>query len=187
MIRREFLKSAGVTGAGIIAMGFELGCDTPVWVITAQGIAAVGVNIADELIGAVDPALKPFADAVLKGFTAVNQTLTDIEAALKANAPDATLLQNLATVFSTLRVDAQNLLSNLPGSGSAADAIVTAIIALIAEAVSNIGSLIAPALPATSRRWRAYKGFPAPNGWKGKDFKSRFNDIVKGQPQYHTI
>ena len=184
MERREFLKTAGIGTLAFTTIGFEAACNTPTWIIEAQGIAAIGVNIADQLVGAIDPAIKPLADAVAKGFNAVNQTLTDIETALKNNAPDATLLQNLNTVFSTLETDAAALLAAIPGSTSGLDTVVTLVIALLAQAIAELGKLLSSNLAFAVK---AYRGFPSPMGWEKGDFKSRFNADVKGDSRFKKI
>ena len=184
MQRRDFLKTAGVGTAAIATIGLNTACTPPSWISTAEGIISFAVNAAGQVLSVIDPALAPLVTSVLAGFNALLKALQDYQAALAANGPSTTLLQAVQLAFATLKADAASLLSAFPGSGSAIDTIISAVIGLIATAISNIGALLPPALTATAMQ---SKLFPAPTNWQAKEFKSRFNADVAGDSRFHKV
>jgi len=162
----------------------------PPWVISAEGIAQFGVDSAAEIISVIDPAIAPLVQAVKTGFDAVTAALQAYEKALQTSGPNTTLLQAIQIAFATLQTQAANLLNSFPGSGSATDTIISAVIGLIASAVSNLSSLLASASAAAgidATNLKVSRAFPVANGWTKNDFKSRFNADVHGDSRFHKI
>ena len=179
MIRREFIKkSALVTGIGTMAFS-TIGansCTIPTWVNTAEGIASVAVNIGTNLLSLIDPPLAPLVTAVNAGFNAVLKAIQDYQAALATDPNPVTFLEAVKVAFATLQADAEALLQQFNSQGGAVNTLIASIIALIAQAVANIGNLI----PTGGRALLKLSPlFPAANAWKGSDFKSQYNSIVK--------
>jgi hypothetical protein len=176
MERREFIKITGVGTLAFSTAAFNTSCAVPSWVVTAEGIASVGVNIAAGVIDIVDPVLAPLVDAVKGGFNAVLKALQDYQAALATDPNPITLLEAVKVAFATLQADAAALLQQFNSQGGVLNATIASIIALIAQAVANIGNLIPAQLKAGLK---ASNLFPPANDWAKGDFKARYNDIVK--------
>jgi hypothetical protein len=192
MERRDFIKTAGVGTLAFTTLGFETACrpvpgptpgPIPGWVITAEGIAQDIVPIAGTILDIIDPPLAPLVNLAVNGFNAVLKALQDYQNAINNGQPTVTLLQAIQAAFSTLQADAANLLSAFGLSSSHLDAVIAGIINLISQAVSDIANL----LPKAMRKVGLSRAFPAPNTWKGSDFTSQYNVLIRGDKRFHAI
>ena len=192
MERRDFLKSAGIGTLAFTTAGFELSCNPvpgptpgpiPVWVITAEGIAADIVPIAGTILDIIDPPLAPIVNLAVNGFNAVLKALQDYQNAINNGQPTVTFLQAIQAAFSTLQADAASLLSAFGSSSSHLDAVVSGVINLISQAVSDIANL----LPKALHRAQLSRAFPVPNTWKGSDFTSQYDMLIRGDKRFHAL
>jgi hypothetical protein len=164
-------------------MGFELGCSTPSWVISAENIAGDIVPIAGSVLDVIDPPLDPLVTLVVNGFNSVKQALVDYQTAMNNGTATPTMLQAIQAVFATLQKDAQNLLTAFGSSSSATDGIIVGIINLIAQAVSDLANL----LPKSMSKKLSMVRFPLANTWSGAEFTKRYNELIAGDPRFHKL
>ena len=173
--------------SALVAM--TLACAVPAWVNTVESDAEVAVPIAASLIGVIDPPLAPLVMAIQKGFTALVDTLNTYK-----SSPTATHLQAVQAAFHAVDSNVAQLESAAHIKNPATQATVTAVVQLLAQAVTEISALV-PAgaaqaggsgaggttLAISNSRRVAAKGLTA------KDLKRQFNQIVRGDPRFHPL
>ena len=151
-------------------------CTVPAWVNTAEGIAEAAVPIAGSIVDIVDPALAPVVTLVEGGFTALDNTLKTYEA-----SPTATNLQAAQAALAALQAN-EAALEKAAGANPALDATINGVLALVAQAVTEIAAQIpSPTVGATLKAGSKAKG------WKGKDFKKAFNDLTKNDSRFKKL
>lgn len=183
MVRRDFLKTAGIGTLAFSTAGFEAACVAPSWVVSAENIAAAVVPIAGTILEIIDPPLAPLVTLVVNGFNAVLKALQDYQNAINQGQSPVTFLQAIRAAFATLQADAVSLLSAFGASSSHLDAVIAGIISLISQAVSDIANL----LPKALHRAQLSRAFPPANTWKGKDFTAAYNRAIRGDRRFHTL
>lgn len=149
-------------------------CSTPTWVITGENIAEAAVPIAGSILDIVDPPLAPVVTLVEGGFTAVVNTLKAYQA-----APNATTLQATQSAFIALQAN-EAALEKAAGATPTLDATINGVLALVAQAVTEIAALIPP--PTAGAFGIHIHG--RSKGMKANDFKKQFNAITKGDPRF---
>lgn len=165
--------------AGVLAAG---ACTVPTWVNTVEADAEVAAPIAASLIGVIDPSLEPVVTLVENGFNALIKTLDTFKA-----APTTTNLQAVQSAFAAVNANVAQLESAAQIKNPATATTITAVVQLLAQAVTEIAALVpAGAAPATQ------SGLPNSTSgkakhWKAKDFKREYNKIVKGDPRFKPL
>jgi hypothetical protein len=172
------------------------GCTVPAWVNTVEADAKVAAPIAASLIDVIDPALAPLVTVVSSGFTALVNTLDTYKA-----SPTATNLQAVEAAFKAVDANVAQLESAAQIKNAATASEVTQIVALLGQAVTEIGALV-PASVGVGIRGTGYGirdtglgqagAQVAPSthvakGWTAKDFKRKFNQIVAGDPRFKPL
>jgi hypothetical protein len=155
-------------------------CTMPAWVNTVESDAEVAAPIAASLIDVIDPALAPLVTGIETGFTALANTLDTYKA-----SPTATNLQAVQSAFEAVDSNVTQLESAAQIKNATTQATVTAVVQLLAQAVSEIAARV-PASAGLGVRNTA-PGAPAAKGWKADDFKREFNKIVKGDPRFRPL
>jgi hypothetical protein len=155
-------------------------CAIPAWVNTVESDAEVAVPIAASLIAVIDPALAPLVTGIESGFTALTRTLDTYKA-----SPTATNLQAVQSAFAAVDSNVAQLESAAQIKNTATQATVTAVVQLLAQAVSEIAARV-PASAGPGVR-SSVPGAPAAKGWTAHDFKREFNKIVKGDPRFRPL
>ena len=155
-------------------------CTMPAWVNTVESDAEVAVPIAASLIAVIDPALAPLVTGIESGFTALTRTLDTYKA-----SPTATNLQAVQSAFAAVDSNVAQLETAAQIKNTATQATVTAVVQLLAQAVSEIAARV-PASAGLGVR-SSVPGAPAPKGWTANDFKREFNKIVKGDPRFRPL
>ncbi len=159
-------------------------CAIPAWVNTVEADAKVAEPIAASLIVVIDPALAPLVTLVSNGFTALVNTLDTYKA-----SPTATNLQAVQSAFQAVNNNVAQLESAAQIKNTATATTVTQVVGLLAQAVTEIAALVpagsgvavtSPAVAANSRTAVA-------KGWTAKDFKRKFNNIVKGDSRFKPL
>ncbi len=183
MERRDFLKSAGVGTLAFTTLGFDTACTAPTWAVAAENIAAAIVPIAGTILSIIDPPLAPLVTLVVNGFNVVLKALQDYQNAVNSGQAPVTFLQAIQAAFATLQADAASLLSAFGSSSSHLDAVIAGIINLISQAVADIANL----LPKALHRAQLSRAFPVPNTWKGADFTSQYDMLVRGDRRFKPL
>ena len=173
--------------AGVI---FFASCAIPAWVNTVEQDAEVAAPIAASLIDVIDPALAPLVTLVENGFNALVKTLDTYKA-----SPTASNLQAVQSAFEAVNANVAQLESAAQIKNSTTATTVTAVVQLLAQAVTEISALVPPSSGLGVRgSGLGINGSRIPNpnsrsakGWKAKDFKREFNKIVKGDPRFKEI
>jgi hypothetical protein len=166
--------------AGVLC--FEA-CVIPAWVNTAESDAQVAIPIAASLVDVIDPALAPVVTLIENGFIALSKALDTYKADLQANSPNtATDLRAVQAAFEAVNTNVAQLESAAQIKDPASQSTVTAVVALLTQAVTEIAAL----MPATAAGARVAEVESVkaqvrgqPKGWKAKDFKKAFNAIAK--------
>ena len=158
-------------------------CAIPAWVNTVESDAEVAVPIAASLIDVIDPALAPLVTLIDNGFTALVKTLDTYKA-----SPSATNLQAVQSAFAAVNANVAQLESAAQIKNSSSQDKVASIVQLLAQTVTEI----AAAVPASKSQISNLKSqMPSvqgtPKGWKAKDFKREFNNIVKGDARFKEL
>jgi hypothetical protein len=173
------------------ALCFEA-CTIPAWVNTVESDAKVAAPIAASLIDVIDPSLAPVVTLIENGFNALVNTLDTYKA-----SPTATHLQAVQAAFAAVNSNVAQLESAGQIKNATTQTTVTAVVGLLTQAVTEIGALV----PAGSRFGVGGTGLGTgnsesripnsgsqiPKGWKAKDFKRAFNQIVKGDPRFQPL
>jgi hypothetical protein len=176
-MKRAFL---GVLLANVL---FFEACVIPAWVNTAESDAEVAAPIAASLIDVIDPPLAPVVTLIENGFNALVKALDTYKA-----SPTATNLQAVQSAFGAVNANVAQLESAAQIKNANTQSTVTAVVALLTQAVTEIAALVPPAAAA---RMGALPASSGPNhvarGWKAKDFKREFNKIVKSDPRLKEL
>ena len=158
-------------------------CTVPAWVNTVEADAEVAAPIAGSLIDVIDSALAPLVTLIENGFTALAKTLDTYKA-----SPTATNLQAVQSAFAAVNANVAQLESAAQIKNTNTQNTVTAVVALLSQAVTEIAALVPP---ATAAKMGALPESRGPNhvarGWKAKDFKREFNKIVKGDKRFKEL
>jgi cytoskeletal protein RodZ len=172
--------------AGLLAIFLAtLACTVPAWVNTVESDAKVAAPIAAGLIDVIDPALAPAVSLIENGFNALVATLDTYKA-----SPTATNLQAVQAAFAAVNANVTQLESAAQIKNAATASTVTQVVALLAQAVTEIAALV-PA-PAAAAMAAGNSGLRIPNSgavkhWKAKDFKHAFNNIAKTDPRLKPL
>jgi len=177
----------GVLLAGIL--GLEA-CSVPAWVNTVEQDAQVAAPIAASLVDIIDPSLAPVVTDIENGFTALVNTLDTFKA-----APTATNLQAVQAAFQAVDANVAQLEAAAQIKNTATQATVTAVVQLLAQAVTEIGVLVPAGANAKFKmRDSRTAGAAAPlqvqgqaKGWKAKDFRKAFNKIARQDSRLKKI
>jgi hypothetical protein len=165
-------------------------CVAPAWVNTVEADAQVAAPIAASLIDVIDPALAPLVTLIENGFTALVNTLNTYKA-----APTATNLQAVQAAFNAVDANVAQLESAAQIKNAASQATVASIVQLLAQVVTEIAALV-PAdvnakftMPDSTVAAGTSRGAPVlvhgqAKGWKAKDFKKQFNNLIKDDPRF---
>ena len=158
-------------------------CTIPAWVNTVEADAEVAAPIAASLMDVIDPALAPLVTAIDNGFTALVKTLDTFKA-----APTATNLQAVESALAAVNANMAQLESAAQIKSLSSQDKVAAIVQLLAQAVTEMAALV----PANTASGTAHSGLSispsqSPKGWKAKDFKRAYNQIVKGDARFKEI
>jgi hypothetical protein len=174
-------------------------CAIPAWVNTVESDAEVAAPIAASLIDVIDPALAPLVTLIENGFNALVKTLDTYKA-----APTATNLQAVQAAFAAVNTNVAQLESAAQIKNATTATTVTAVVQLLAQAVTEIAALVPPGsglgvggsglgkedselrIPNSESR-SANSAARAAKGWKAKDFKKQFNAIIKGDPRFKEL
>jgi soluble cytochrome b562 len=174
--------------AGILALALgTTACTIPAWVNTVESDAEIAAPIAASLIDVIDPSLAPVVTLIETGFNALVKALDTYKA-----SPTATNLQAVQSAFEAVNTNVAQLESAAQIKSSTSQATVTAVVQLLAQAVTEIAALV-PAAPGAASQISNLKlqiptsGSRIPKGWKAKDFKREFNKIVKDDPRFKTL
>lgn len=173
------------------ALWFEA-CTVPSWVNSVESDAAVAVPIAASLVDLIDPALAPTVTLIENGFNALVKTLDTYKA-----SPTATNLQAVQSAFAAVSANVAQLESAAQIKNSTTATTVTAVVQLLTQAVTEIAALVPPGSALgvvgsgsgneNSASRISNSGSPVAKGWKAKDFKRAFNQIVKGDPRFKPL
>ena len=153
-------------------------CTIPAWVNTVESDAAVAAPIAASLIDVIDPALAPVVTLIGNGFSALVRTV----GAYKAS-PTATNLQAVQSAFEAVNSNVAQLESAAQIKNSTTQTTVTAVVALLSQAVTEIAALVPPAT-ASTLQLSLPRVHGQAKGMKAKDFKKQFNALIKGDPRF---
>ncbi len=196
------MKARTMTLATLLASAlFFEACTVPAWVNTAESDAEVAAPIAASLIDVIDPPLAPVVTLVEDGFNALVKALDTYKA-----SPTATNLQAVQSAFAAVNTNVAQLESAAQIKNANTQNTVTAVVALLTQAVTEIAALV-PANTKLGTRDTGHgtrvtgdgtaipdSGFRIPNsearnpkGWKAKDFKREFNRIVKGDKRFKEL
>jgi len=176
------MKLRNCVMATVLASAIWLGaCTVPAWVNAAESDAAVAAPIAASLIEVIDPSLAPVVTLIETGFNALAKTLDTYKA-----SPTATNLQAVQAAFAAVNANVAQLEAAAQIKNAATATKVTAIVQLLAQAVTEISALVPPPTAAAlSAPMPKVQG--QAKGWKAKDFKREFNQIVKGDPRFKQL
>jgi hypothetical protein len=114
-------------------------CTVPAWVNTAESDAEVAAPIAASLIDVIDPPLAPVVTLVEDGFNALVKTLDTYKA-----SPTATNLQAVQSAFAAVNTNVAQLESAAQIKNANTQNTVTAVVALLTQAVTEIAALVPP-------------------------------------------
>jgi len=173
-MKRAFL---GVLLASVLWFG---ACAIPSWVNTVESDAEVAAPIAASLIDVIDPALAPVVTLIEQGFNALVKTLDTYKA-----SPTATNLQAVQSAFEAVNSNVAQLEAAAQIKNATSQTTVTAVVALLTQAVTEIAALV-PANTGLGTRVSGHVSGTS-KGWKAKDFKREFNKIVKGDPRLKPL
>jgi hypothetical protein len=184
------MKLRTLTFIGVLAIALmTLACTVPAWVNNVESDAEVAAPIAASLVDVIDPALAPQVTLIENGFNALVKTLDTYKA-----SPSATNLQAIQSAFAAVNSNIVQLESAAQIKNPTTDAKVTAIVQLLAQAVTEIAALVPPAsglAPHTAGLEQKDAALPIPNsaptsakGYKAKDFKNQFNATIAGDPRF---
>jgi cytoskeletal protein RodZ len=188
-----FMKLRTLILVGVLAIALVmLACTVPAWVNTVESDAEVAAPIAASLIDVIDPALAPVVTLIENGFNALVKTLDTYKA-----SPTATHLQAVQAAFAAVNTNVAQLESAAQIKNATTATRVTAVVQLLAQAVTEIAALV-PASAGLKVRGSALgkedsefripnSGSRIPKGWKAKDLKREFNKIVKGDPRFKEL
>lgn len=182
------MKTRTVVLTGLLAIALvTLACTMPAWVNTVESDAEVAAPIAASLIDVIDPALAPVVTLIVDSFNALVKTLDTYKA-----SPSATNLQAVESAFEAVDANVKQLESAAQIKNATTQATVTAIVQLLAQAVTEIAALV----PANTGLGTQVAGHVSPTatpvsltakGWKAKDFKKQFNAIIKGDSRFKPL
>jgi hypothetical protein len=184
------MKLRNLTMVSLLAIALAtVACTAPSWVNTVEADAQVAAPIAASLVDVIDPALAPQVTLIENGFTTLVKTLDAYKA-----SPTATNLQTVQAAFQAVNGNVAQLESAAQIKNPISQAKVTAVVQLLAQAVTEIAAVV-PAntglAPHVAGLGTENTGSQIPNspslsakGLKAKDFKQQFNSIIAGDPQF---
>lgn len=176
------MKSRTLILVGSLAMTlWVLACTVPAWVNKAESIGEDMVPIAASIVEVADPALAPLITEIVNGFTALVGTLDIFKA-----SPTATNLQAVQAAFQAVDSNVAQLESAAQIKNPTTQTTVTAIVKLLAQAVTEIAALVPPA-SAGATLGAPVKVSGQALGWNAKDFKKKYNAIIKGDPRFKPL
>jgi soluble cytochrome b562 len=153
-------------------------CAVPAWVNTVESDAEVAAPIAASLIDVIDPSLAPVVTLIETGFNALAKTLDTYKA-----SPTATNMQAVQSAFEAVNSNVAQLESAAQIKNSTTQTTVTAVVALLSQAVTEIAALVPPAT-ASTLQLSLPRVHGQAKGMKAKDFKKQFNALIKGDPRF---
>ena len=156
-------------------------CVVPAWVNAAEQDAEVAVPIAASLVDVVDPAVAPVVTLIENGFNALVKTLDTYKA-----SSTATNLQAVQAAFAAVNANVAQLESAAQIKNAATQNTVAGVVALLSQTVTEIAALVPPAT-ATAALGAPLKVRGQAKGWKAKDIKRQFNQIVKGDARFKAL
>jgi soluble cytochrome b562 len=170
----------GILLAGVLGLA---ACTVPAWVNTVEADAEVAAPIAASLVDVIDPALAPLVTVIENGFNALINTLNTYK-----SSPTATNLQAVQAAFKAVDANVAQLESAAQIKNATTASTVTAVVQLLAQAVTEIAAQV-PAAPATGAQISHLKlqTSGAVKGWKAKDLKREFNHVVKGDSRFKEL
>jgi hypothetical protein len=180
-----------ILGTLLVGMLLFAACVIPKWVNTVEQDAEVAAPIAASLVDVIDPALAPVVTLIENGFNALVKTLDTYKADLQAQSPNtATDLQAVQSAFAAVNLNVAQLESAAQIKSATSQTTVTAIVQLLGQAVTEMAALVPPNTGLGTRvsglgKTSATAG--QVKGWKAKDFKREFNNIVKGDPRFKPL
>lgn len=171
-----------------ILLGFAA-CTIPAWVNTVESDAEVAAPIAASLIDVIDPALAPLVSAIEAGFNALTKTLDAYK-----SSPTATHLQAVQSAFVAVNTNVAQLESAAQIKNTATKATVTEVVQLLTQVITEIAALVPADLHSKLKLQDSPAITAAPlhvsgqaKGWKARDFKREFNNIVKDDPRFKKL
>lgn len=168
----------------VLTVATYTACTPPPWVVTAENIAKAAFPIAGTLVSVINPALAPAVVMAETGFNVLIKTLDAYQA-----KQSTTNLQAAQAAFQAVDENVAQLEAAFHIKNPGTDAKIAAVIALLSQAVAEIGSQIPPAaVVATGGKLGARLRVTAhAKGLNASDITSQYNQIVAGDSRFKPL